>query len=483
MRFYLYAGLLIALVPVIFARPFFGLCVYLVVSLLQPKVLCWSPGFQDAMLVGVPMVIGAIAIGVRRKLYMPQRDPSGRIAGIREIFSRSPLFEMSWPLLLFAVLVGYVTFTRLIVPYSLDETTFQYRSLCKILFVTVLLTGLVSDFRRFRIAYIVIALSVAFWAIKGGIKVILLGPHQVYGRTFDNNLFALTSVMALPMVFYFGLSVKHARWRLVMMTFSALICLSIIGSRSRAGFVALVVVLIGMTWSSRYRLRALFAVATLGVAALAWSGQEVRDRIDSIAQFQQDKSAISRFETWDSAMKLLRHSPAIGVGFSNFEIAKDQFIGGRKAAHNIYLQNLAELGLVGHPIWLAIVLGTLGSAYLFMLRARRLPGDMRWAYYWSRGICLAMLGFCIHGTFHNEQYLELMFTLVGLNVALHAVTRREIQSRRLFAAVERTANAPARSVTPPPRASALAHPGMLTIPAGLRSLAGRAMCMAGGWRD
>src|SRR4029077_20437864 len=113
--------------------------------------------------------------------------------------------------------------------------------------------------RRFRIFYLVVALSVGFWAIKGGLKMIFMGPHRVYGKTFDNNLFALTSVMVLPMLFYFGQSLRSARWRLVTLIGSGLICLAIIGAQSRAGFLALAVVLTCMAWSSRYRLRAAFA--------------------------------------------------------------------------------------------------------------------------------------------------------------------------------------------------------------------------------
>ena len=104
-----------------------------------------------------------------------------------------------------------------------------------------------------------------------------------------------------------------------------------------------------------------------------------------------------------------------------------------KAAHNIYLQNLSELGLLGHPLWLAIILGTMFSLFRFMRRARRLPEDMRWAYYCSRGLLLALMAFCIHGAFHNEEYLELMFALVGLSIAIRIVTKREMQRRRWHA--------------------------------------------------
>ncbi len=462
MRFAIYLTLLFAILPMVLARPFFGLCIYYVVSLLQPKLLCWHPDFQDAMLVGVPLVIGALTIGVWRWEVSPKKDErTGRVIGVLRRVTKSRLFEPAWPLLICVLLIAYIAVTRLFSEFPLESNSYPFRGLCKIVFVTVLLTGMAADFRRLRVLYIVVALAVGFWAIKGGLKVILLGPHQVYGKTYDNNLFALTSAMTLPMLFYFALSVKHAKWRALLMVCAILMCLAIIGSRSRAGFVAFGVVLAGMAWTSRYRLRAMFAVILVVVVTLATTGTEVRERITSILSYRYDRSAASRFWTWQVARDLLVRSPLIGVGFANFEIAKDRYQGGRKAAHNIYLQNLAELGLLGHPLWLLLVFGSLVSMYRFMRWARRLPPEMRWAYQWSRGLCLGMLAFCIHGMFHNEEYLELMFTLVGLNVALQVTTRRELAERRLLDLVEQSRPAKRRRLTRPRLPVEPAHPGRL----------------------
>lgn len=433
MRYILYMSVLFLILPFILSRPFFGLCVYYIVSILQPKFLCWRPEIQDAMIVGVPLVIGAILIGAKRIVNVPKLHVrTGRVIGVTRRLVRSSLIEPSWPVFLFGCLIAYLIFNRVLSPFSMEQTGLQFRTLCKVLLVVALLTGLASDYRRFRILIIVIGLSAAFWAIKGGIKVVLLGPHQVYGKTYDNNLFALTSVMALPIVFYYGLSVKHTRWKAVLLVCSALIILAIIGSRSRAGFVAMSFVVVCMAWSSRYRIRALFAVGLVGVAALVMSGGEIQERVQSIISYRQDQSASSRLEVWDYAQSLLAKFPLMGVGFNHFETARRTFIGGNRAAHNIFLQNMAELGMLGHPIWLAIIFGSIFSAFRFMRWSRNLPAEFRWAYYWSRGLLLALMAFCIHGLFHNEEYFELMFAVVGLNVALQVVTRRELHENSLF---------------------------------------------------
>ncbi len=87
MRFFLYVSVLLLILPLVFMRPFFGLCVYYVVSLLQPKFLCWRGDFQDAILVGVPLVVGAIAIGVRRTQVTPKIDQAtGNVRSVIEIW-------------------------------------------------------------------------------------------------------------------------------------------------------------------------------------------------------------------------------------------------------------------------------------------------------------------------------------------------------------------------------------------------------------
>lgn len=459
MRFGLYVMMLLAILPLVMMRPFFGLCIYYIVSLLQPKLLCWHPDFQDAMLVGVPLMFGAVLIGIRRTQIIPRKEAlSGKIVELRQRVVKAALVEPSWLVIVCGLLFVYISVTRLVVPYPLTTNSYQYRSLFKMFIVTALVTGMAADLRRLRVLYIVIALSTAFWAIKGGLKMIMLGPHQVYGKTYDNNFFALNSAMVLPMVFYFGMSLKHAKWRNLLMVFSVLICLGIIGSRSRAGFVAFGFVLSGMAWSSRYRLRAIMAVTLVVTVAFAAAGGEIFERIDSIVSYQSDRSARSRFWTWEVARQLILRSPVIGVGFGNFEVAKGVYDGGQKAAHNIYLQNLAELGFLGHPLWLCIVAGSLISMFRFMRWSRRLPVEMRWAYYWSRGLCLGMAAFCIHGFFHNEEYLELMFAMVGLQVALRAATRRELETRKLQAMLPQVAEP---SKKPAPAKARPMHPAWL----------------------
>ncbi|MFO0972213.1 MAG: O-antigen ligase family protein [Phycisphaerae bacterium] len=447
MRFAFYVTLLVACVPVILTRPFFGLCIYYVVSLMQPKVLCWQPDFQDSMIVGVPLVFSALGVGVRRVEIEPNVNPvTGRVVGFHRAWARTPLIEQSLLLVLLALLLAYIGLTRYAGAFPAELTTADFSRLLKMSLVTALLTGLASDARRFRVLYVVVALSVGFWAIKGGLNVFLIGPHRVYGRNYDNNFFALTSAMVLPMVFNFGLSLKRARLRGLFLVFSVLICVGIIGSQSRAGFVAMLVVLAAMAWTSRHRFKALTGVALLAIVAGVVLGPEIRDRVDSIVHYEQDRSARSRFVTWDTAFALLSRNPVIGVGFANYERAAQKLSESRKAAHNIWLSTLAELGLAGYPLYVMLLIGTMLLAFRVMRFGRRGPPELRWSYYCARGLLLGLLAYAIHGFFHNEEFLDLTFAMIGMVIALRATVSREIRAERLIRAARSNPLAPAASV-------------------------------------
>lgn len=467
MRYALYLTLLTAVLPFVFARPFFGLCVYFVVSFLQPKLLCWHPELQDSLIVGAPLVVGAALFGVFRRAEYARTDPAtGRVTGLHAALVRNGLVEPSWLVALMIVLLAYIGVTRLAGEFPLSKTNEEFSRLCKIVLVTALMTGLTPDRRRMLILYAVVALATAFWAIKGGMWVFVRGPHQVYGMDYDNNHFALRSVMALPMMFCLALALprRRRRWRIALYVACGLTCLAIIGSGSRSGFLALAFVLLGLAWHSGHRIKAMSAVALFAVVAAALSWQDIRTRYDSIVNYSKDKSASSRFEIWAVAWEILDRNPVIGVGFNNFERAFEQIRPRSRAAHNIWLQNLVELGLLGHPLWLGLIAGTAISLARSARRARLGPPELRQGAPLARGLLLGLGAFWIHGMFHNDEYLDLMFTFVGFAVVLRVVQQRERAALALRAAAGVADESGASDATSG-KSRTRAAPGPIGVPA------------------
>ena len=59
-----------------------------------------------------------------------------------------------------------------------------------------------------------------------------------------------------------------------------------------------------------------------------------------------------RLTTWATGLELFKHSPIFGIGFGNFTNFNEI------TAHNSIVLCLAELGLVGATIWLALLVTT-----------------------------------------------------------------------------------------------------------------------------
>lgn len=449
MRFVIYITMLIGSLPLAFRFPFFGLCVYLTVSFAEPKKLCWRPDTQDSLMIGACFVAGALLFGTRRRDVIAETDDdTGALKSIRQVLRRSALVEPSLLLVPPLLLIAYIGLSRLLGEAGTQRAADEYNRLCKTTLVTLLMTGLVPDLRRTRIVYGVIALAAGFWAIRGGLKVLMIGPHQVYGADYDNNLFALKSVMALPLLYYLGVTAARPRWRWLLYACTALVVLAVLGSKSRSGFLALVSVLACLAWTSGRRLRAMAGVTVVAAVAVALSWSDISARFDSIRNYRTDKSAQGRLRIWPLAWAMLAEKPVTGVGFNQFENAVKKAGGNTLAAHNIWIQNLVELGMVGHPLWLATVVGPMIGLSTLMWRARRGPPALRSYYFLARGLLLSYVGFWIHGMFHNEEYLDLMYACLGLTVSLRVVYARHWREMRLAPLLDSPpiARPPARSI-------------------------------------
>ena len=86
--------------------------------------------------------------------------------------------------------------------------------------------------------------------------------------------------------------------------------------------------------------------------------EEYVTRMSTIQNYEQDASAMNRFDIWDVAIKMFKSSPLIGVGFratysqeivDRFDPAVEW-----RAIHNIFICVLAEHGLIGFLLWLAL---------------------------------------------------------------------------------------------------------------------------------
>lgn len=126
--------------------------------------------------------------------------------------------------------------------------------------------------------------------------------------------------------------------------------------------------------------------------------------------FQNDRSAMSRFDMWETAFSMFKDHPILGVGLSNYTYLFNNYgsagvLGYNPYTHNLYLKILVESGIIGETIFVTTCI------VLLKLCFKHLQSE-----YASIMIIFGVLGFLIQGMtveFFTSNYFWFL-VIVGL---------------------------------------------------------------------
>jgi O-antigen ligase len=172
---------------------------------------------------------------------------------------------------------------------------------------------------------------------------------------------------------------------------------------------------------------------------------DYKGRFRSAWDWENDPNTFSRIMFWKAGLQMFEDHPILGVGTGNFPQAyatsyANLSILGPPAPHSVYIQVLAESGLVGTVSLLALLV------LLLRLNARTRrqalgsdPAVRRsFEYCLALGLDLALVGYLVSGAFLTVLYYPHLWILLGLSVAANtACTNKqpvdqpaELQSRK-----------------------------------------------------
>lgn len=205
---------------------------------------------------------------------------------------------------------------------------------------------------------------------------------------------------------------------------------------SRGGLVALVAMLIAAVLLARGRRIALTLVTlTVLLAAVGYfvmaAPYQARERVLNPGR----EGGTGRTDIWTVGSRMASAHPITGVGAGNFQVSSihyllqpgslpnDEYIADSPAvAHNMYLEVLAELGVVGLILFLAIIIFSLGCSLAALSRFRAL-GRHRMETM-TTAIAVSLIGLLAADFFLSEEYAKTLWLLIGLGPALLAMTTR-----------------------------------------------------------
>lgn len=396
--------------PFVLWRPAIGVFLWIWVSVMSPHRLTWgfAHDFRWAYLIAVTTLTGIVV----------SRQPR-----------RLPLTPVT------AVLAALALWMTLTTYFAIDPTVSlkMWERVMKILFMVFVALYVLHSRRHVQILIAVVAGSIAFYGIKGGLFTLAKGAQfRVYGPpgSFieENNALALATIMTIPLLYYGVLRApqRWARWGLVG---AVVLCgFSVLGSHSRGGLIAIAVMLALLALRSRARLATIAVLAVLVPLAIGFMPTHWLERMRTIASYERDASALARLNAWETAFNVARDRP-LGGGFemgSEAVFARYAPVPGDAcAAHSIYFQVLGEHGFPGLALFLLLWLLVWRDTWWIIGRTRDQP-QLAWASDLARMIQVSLVGFFVGGAFLSLAYYDVPYNLLVAVVLTRMLVEAEI---------------------------------------------------------
>jgi hypothetical protein len=232
------------------------------------------------------------------------------------------------------------------------------------------------------------------------------GRVRYRGLLQDPNEFALALALAVPLAMaFFARRRSPPRLALLLVTL-ALVLFVVVETASRTGQVVLLVA-VGAYFVSKVGWKGVVAAAVLVGPVLVLGGRHGEEA---------DVSAAERPEAWSAGLLMWRSSPLWGVGRHQF--LEHHYI----TAHNTFVLELAELGLVGLMIWVALFWASFKILHAGITRFRDDP-EAAAAVVWGRALLAVVAGVLVGCLFLSLSSHPLVWTAFGLSGAYYLAVR------------------------------------------------------------
>ena len=408
--------LIFGLLPYCLTRPWIGILTWNWIGLMNPHRLTWGFAyhFPFAQLVALSTLAGLVFFSKDRK-------------------------PVPWCLPLALVLVMFLYFAGTsFFAWMPDQAWYRWKEFSKVILMTFVSTMLISGRDRVKLLFVVVALSVGFYGIKGGIWTILHGgAHQVHGpaQSFlsENTFIGLGLCMVLPLIAALAKEEKNL-WLRRALNASVFLCvMSTVFTYSRGALLGLSAVLPLIFLNAKRRV--VFATVAIPVALgiALWAPPELFKRAETIGEYEQDISAKMRIQSWTVAYNIAKESPVTGAGidfehypdarrwFSYADPTAVTFMHGTSVAHSIYFQILGQHGFVGLGLFLAVLFTSLSMLGKVAKQSRSHP-EVEWIANYASAIRVGIVGYMVAGAFLSSAYFDLIYVFVSLA----AILRREL---------------------------------------------------------
>ena len=414
--------------PMILARPHIGILVYSWISYMSPHRLTWGFAY-DLPFAQVTSLATVVALFFSKE---PKRFPWNGVTAV-------------W--ILFILWVSITTYFAVDTPESLVAL----EKFFKVQFMIMLTLVLIVTRERLIALVWVIALSLGFYGIKGGLFAIRTGGEaRVWGPEGSfisgNNEVGLALIMILPLFRFLQMQkVRPIIWWGLTGSMG-LIALAILATRSRGAMLALVAMTFFIWLKSQQKMRVGLVLLIISPVMLMAMPQSWWDRMESLKNYEQDNSAMGRLTAWEFAIDMASNR-FTGGGFNSFveenyrryspnlttEIMQRD--GRFQGAHSIYFSVLGEHGFIGIILFLLLGILAFRVGSWVIVNTRGSP-ELIWANNLAAMVQVSIVGYAVGGAFLGLAYYDLYYNLIAILVLTKIIVQREINPDKNRVAIQ-----------------------------------------------
>ncbi|QQP88685.1 putative O-glycosylation ligase, exosortase A system-associated [Skermanella sp. TT6] len=410
--------LFLVLAVMALTMPAVGVLTWAWIAIMSPHRLTWD--FTYALQLNLVIVV------ITFIAWLVAREPK-----------RLPLNAATVMIMLFMAWMTLTTATSLAPSNSWFHWDLHIKNLIFALAVAAIMRSQV----RIQALIWMITLSIGYFGVKGGGFTIanggaytVLGPPQSIIE--DRNHLALACCMVIPLMNYLRVTTANRLIKMGLALAMALTIISVIGSYSRGGFLALSVTAFVFWLRSSGKFVTMVLLLASFVPAVTMMPDSWKERIGTIENYQKDESVQGRFDAWNYAMRVAADRPLVGGGLATTEVRQvfQRYVPNRpqRAAHSIYFQVLGDQGPVGLAIFLGIgVVGWLNARSI--IRMSRDRPEFEWAFHLGRMMQVSFISYFVAGAALSMAYYSVFFVSVVIVTSVKAILTAAERAERAAA--------------------------------------------------
>jgi putative inorganic carbon (HCO3(-)) transporter len=402
MRDLIIFGIVFGLLPFIFKRPVIGILLFTWLSLMNPHRLTYGAAYSFPF----AALVAAITFASLLFSKQPKRFPMNAVTGTLMIF-------MTW------MTVTSLTSLEPVLAWP------EWGRVMKTLVMALLTMTILNTKKDIQSFAWIIALSLGFYGLKGGVFTILsggtshvLGPEGSYIE--DNNAIALALIMTVPIIWYLRLYAPKKWMRTAFTGLTLFTAIAAVGSYSRGALLAGGAIFFSLWLRSKYKLRS--GIVLLMIVPLVYLVMPAQwfGRMETIDNYQEDSSALGRINAWHFATNVAS-SNFLGGGYKVFTPQLFMVYAPEPqnfhAAHSIYFQVLGEHGFIGLGLFLLLMFFAwrTGTRVVKFCKGN---DELKWAHDLAAMCQVSIIGYAIGGAFLTLAYYDLYYCIIILLVAL-----------------------------------------------------------------